>query len=178
MARRGRAILAWLLKHLLYPKLFSTAVSVLFWPLCSAQAVYGVLRVMEGLEAFDDMMVHTNIQPWYQRMEEVIQKTGVAIWCQLHLPPWSTCMVKTSEEMVFILRVDWPHLTDWHVGTETTPLRTSSCCERRVQLGVCRRMGTVKRKGSWILLERRCSELKNAAKRLISDKRHSQRRLL
>ncbi|NXW69282.1 PGES2 synthase, partial [Hirundo rustica] len=40
-------------------------------------AVYGVLRVMEGLEAFDDMMVHTNIQPWYQRMEEVIQKTGV-----------------------------------------------------------------------------------------------------
>ncbi|NXW16044.1 PGES2 synthase, partial [Circaetus pectoralis] len=37
-------------------------------------AVYGVLRVMEGLEAFDDMMVHTKIQPWYQRMEEVIQK--------------------------------------------------------------------------------------------------------
>nr|XP_045369816.1 prostaglandin E synthase 2 isoform X1 [Camelus bactrianus] len=28
-------------------------------------AVYGVLRVMEGLEAFDDMMRHTRIQPWY-----------------------------------------------------------------------------------------------------------------
>ncbi|XP_074702007.1 prostaglandin E synthase 2 isoform X3 [Strix aluco] len=42
-------------------------------------AVYGVLRVMEGLEAFDDMMVHTKIQPWYQRMEEVIQKAVVAV---------------------------------------------------------------------------------------------------
>ncbi|XP_030317063.1 prostaglandin E synthase 2 isoform X3 [Calypte anna] len=39
-------------------------------------AVYGVLRVMEGLEAFDDMMVHTKVQPWYQRMEEVIQKVA------------------------------------------------------------------------------------------------------
>uniref|UniRef100_A0A8B9ER84 Prostaglandin E synthase 2 n=1 Tax=Anser cygnoides TaxID=8845 RepID=A0A8B9ER84_ANSCY len=42
-------------------------------------AVYGVLRVMEGLEAFDDMMVHTKIQPWYQHMEEVIQKAEVAV---------------------------------------------------------------------------------------------------
>ncbi|NXD61696.1 PGES2 synthase, partial [Eolophus roseicapillus] len=40
-------------------------------------AVYGVLRVMEGLEAFDDMMFHTKIQPWYERMEEVIQKAAV-----------------------------------------------------------------------------------------------------
>ncbi|XP_040541826.1 prostaglandin E synthase 2 isoform X1 [Gallus gallus] len=39
-------------------------------------AVYGVLRVMEGLEAFDDMMVHTKVQPWYQRMEEAIQKAA------------------------------------------------------------------------------------------------------
>ncbi|NWU90696.1 PGES2 synthase, partial [Upupa epops] len=39
-------------------------------------AVYGVLRVMEGLEAFDDMMVHTKIQPWYERMEEVIRKAA------------------------------------------------------------------------------------------------------
>lgn len=44
-----------------------------------AQAVYGVLRVMEGLEAFDDMMVHTKIQPWYQRMEEVIQRGEAAV---------------------------------------------------------------------------------------------------
>lgn len=34
---------------------------------------------MEGLEAFDDMMVNTKIQPWYQRMEEVIQKAEVAV---------------------------------------------------------------------------------------------------
>ncbi|XP_067826043.1 prostaglandin E synthase 2 [Heptranchias perlo] len=37
-------------------------------------AVYGVLRVMEGLEAFDDMMVNTKIKPWYRRMEKDIQK--------------------------------------------------------------------------------------------------------
>uniref|UniRef100_A0A8D0BYC1 Prostaglandin E synthase 2 n=1 Tax=Salvator merianae TaxID=96440 RepID=A0A8D0BYC1_SALMN len=37
-------------------------------------AVYGVLRVMEGLEAFDDMMFHTNIQPWYLRMEAAIKE--------------------------------------------------------------------------------------------------------
>ncbi|XP_074218424.1 prostaglandin E synthase 2 isoform X3 [Camelus bactrianus] len=35
-------------------------------------AVYGVLRVMEGLEAFDDMMRHTRIQPWYLRVEKAI----------------------------------------------------------------------------------------------------------
>ncbi|XP_053230879.1 prostaglandin E synthase 2 isoform X1 [Podarcis raffonei] len=41
-------------------------------------AVYGVLRVMEGLEAFDDMMTHTKIQPWYRRMEAAIGQSRVA----------------------------------------------------------------------------------------------------
>ncbi|XP_061460226.1 prostaglandin E synthase 2 [Rhineura floridana] len=41
-------------------------------------AVYGILRVMEGLEAFDDMMTHTKIQPWYRRMEAAIGQTEVA----------------------------------------------------------------------------------------------------
>lgn len=41
-------------------------------PLCPPQAVYGVLRVMEGLEAFDDLMRHTRIQPWYLRVEKAI----------------------------------------------------------------------------------------------------------
>lgn len=36
------------------------------------QAVYGVLRVMEGLEAFEDLMRHTRIQPWYRRVEKAI----------------------------------------------------------------------------------------------------------
>lgn len=34
--------------------------------------MYGVLRVMEGLEAFDDLMHHTRIQPWYVRVEKAI----------------------------------------------------------------------------------------------------------
>jgi len=33
-------------------------------------AVYGVLRVMEGLEAFDDMMKNTKVKYWYKRMEK------------------------------------------------------------------------------------------------------------
>ncbi|XP_051964772.1 prostaglandin E synthase 2 isoform X2 [Xyrauchen texanus] len=33
-------------------------------------AVFGVLRVMEGLEAFDDMMDHTKVKNWYQRMQK------------------------------------------------------------------------------------------------------------
>ncbi|KAM4665134.1 prostaglandin E synthase 2 [Discoglossus pictus] len=36
-------------------------------------AVYGVLRVMEGLESFDDLMANTKIRPWYQRMSAAIQ---------------------------------------------------------------------------------------------------------
>ncbi|XP_068577189.1 prostaglandin E synthase 2 [Cebidichthys violaceus] len=32
-------------------------------------AVFGVLRVMEGLQAFDDMMVNTKVKHWYRRME-------------------------------------------------------------------------------------------------------------
>ncbi|XP_048369412.1 prostaglandin E synthase 2 [Sphaerodactylus townsendi] len=41
-------------------------------------AVYGVLRVMEGLEAFDDMMTHTKIQPWYRHVEAAIGHARVA----------------------------------------------------------------------------------------------------
>lgn len=39
-------------------------------------AVYGVLRVMEGLEAFDDLMRHSHIQPWYLRMERAIEEAS------------------------------------------------------------------------------------------------------
>ncbi|XP_048679141.1 prostaglandin E synthase 2 isoform X2 [Lepidochelys kempii] len=50
-------------------------------------AVYGVLRVMEGLEAYDDMMTHTKIQPWYHRMEKAIGEAEVPNW-QLLQPPY------------------------------------------------------------------------------------------
>nr|XP_033474410.1 prostaglandin E synthase 2 [Epinephelus lanceolatus] len=32
-------------------------------------AVFGVLRVMEGLQAFDDMMANTKVKHWYRRVE-------------------------------------------------------------------------------------------------------------
>ncbi|XP_010874537.1 prostaglandin E synthase 2 isoform X1 [Esox lucius] len=36
-------------------------------------AVYGILRVMEGLEAWNDMMENTKVKRWYRRMEKAIQ---------------------------------------------------------------------------------------------------------
>lgn len=35
-------------------------------------AVFGVLRVMEGLQAFDDMMENTKVKHWYRRMERAV----------------------------------------------------------------------------------------------------------
>ncbi|XP_036434495.1 prostaglandin E synthase 2 isoform X2 [Colossoma macropomum] len=35
-------------------------------------AVFGVLRVMEGLQAFNDMMENTKVKNWYRRMENVV----------------------------------------------------------------------------------------------------------
>ncbi|KAG5834939.1 hypothetical protein ANANG_G00266860 [Anguilla anguilla] len=37
-------------------------------------AVYGVLRVMEGLKSFDDIMENTKVKAWYQRVEKAIQQ--------------------------------------------------------------------------------------------------------
>ncbi|XP_028664421.1 prostaglandin E synthase 2 [Erpetoichthys calabaricus] len=37
-------------------------------------AVYGVLRVMEGLQSFEDMMTHTKVKTWYHQMEDVIRR--------------------------------------------------------------------------------------------------------
>ncbi|KAJ8286458.1 hypothetical protein GJAV_G00039470 [Gymnothorax javanicus] len=37
-------------------------------------AVYGVLRVMEGLKSFDDIMENTKVKAWYQRVEKAVQE--------------------------------------------------------------------------------------------------------
>lgn len=37
-------------------------------------SVFGVLRVMEGLQAFDDMMEHTKVKNWYRRMQKATQQ--------------------------------------------------------------------------------------------------------
>nr|XP_032832228.1 prostaglandin E synthase 2 [Petromyzon marinus] len=42
-------------------------------------AVFGVLRVMEGLQAFDDVMANTKLGPWYERTQQAIgQQRGRA----------------------------------------------------------------------------------------------------
>ncbi|KAJ1133748.1 hypothetical protein NDU88_000224 [Pleurodeles waltl] len=41
-------------------------------------AVYGVLRVTEGLQTFDDVMSNSKIGPWYLRMEKVIQENKMS----------------------------------------------------------------------------------------------------
>lgn len=39
----------------------------------STQAVFGVLRVMEGLKAFDDMMENTKVKNWYRHVQKATQ---------------------------------------------------------------------------------------------------------
>lgn len=51
----------------------------MYYDLCFfAQAVFGVLRVMEGLPAFDDMMVNTKVKVWYRRMEKAVTQNSRA----------------------------------------------------------------------------------------------------
>lgn len=35
--------------------------------------MYGILTLIEGCQAFDDLMKHTKIQPWFQRMKKLIE---------------------------------------------------------------------------------------------------------
>ena len=37
------------------------------------QAVYGVLSGLEGLDTFKDLMTHTTMKPWYNRVKEAVQ---------------------------------------------------------------------------------------------------------
>ncbi|XP_041915285.1 prostaglandin E synthase 2-like [Alosa sapidissima] len=39
-------------------------------------SVFGVMRTIEGLQAFDDVMKHTRMRKWYQAMEQVIREHG------------------------------------------------------------------------------------------------------
>ena len=38
------------------------------------QAVYGVLSSIEGLQAFTDLMKHTNMAAWYWPMKQLVDK--------------------------------------------------------------------------------------------------------
>ena len=38
------------------------------------QDVYGVLRTLEGLDVFADLVSSTEIGPWYQAMKEQVQR--------------------------------------------------------------------------------------------------------
>lgn len=42
----------------------------------SPQAVFGVLRVMEGLQAFDDMVENTKVKNWYRRVQKATQRVS------------------------------------------------------------------------------------------------------
>lgn len=148
--------------------------------------MYGVLRVMEGLEAFDDMMVHTKVQPWYQRMEEAIQKA--AAWSQLQPPSWSTCMggKKLKKEWRFIFQgVERTDHTSW---TDMQAQRLS-CLEPWVSASrgilqcisvneIFRRMGTGKRKVFGALLEGRSSDWTEEALSRPVGESHAQSTLL
>ena len=35
--------------------------------------MYGVLSGLEGLDAFQDLMTHTTMKPWYERVKEAVK---------------------------------------------------------------------------------------------------------
>lgn len=40
--------------------------------------MYGVISAIEGLDAFNDLMVNTKIEPWYKRMKKKVKaKEGI-----------------------------------------------------------------------------------------------------
>jgi microsomal prostaglandin-E synthase 2 len=34
---------------------------------------YGILTAIQGCEAFDDLMKNTKIQPWFERMKQLVE---------------------------------------------------------------------------------------------------------
>lgn len=41
---------------------------------CPSQDVYGVLRTLEGLDVFADLIKNTQIGPWYFAMKEQVHR--------------------------------------------------------------------------------------------------------
>lgn len=41
-------------------------------------SVYGILSSIEGCDAFQDLLTHSNIKTWYLNMKEEVQKHGGA----------------------------------------------------------------------------------------------------
>ncbi|CAF3989029.1 unnamed protein product, partial [Rotaria magnacalcarata] len=39
--------------------------------------VYGVLTAIQGCEAFQDLMSNTKIQPWFERMKNLVESGSV-----------------------------------------------------------------------------------------------------
>lgn len=56
--------------HLSFHSVNTYIMDLLF---CSFQAVYGVLSGLEGLDAFRDLMTHTTMKPWYDRVKQAVQ---------------------------------------------------------------------------------------------------------
>ncbi len=67
------------------------------------QAVFGVLRVMEGLQAFDDMMANTKVKYWYRRMERASLNHEGRQWRWSESYKWR----KPQNTECFRLQKDW-----------------------------------------------------------------------
>ncbi|EDQ89354.1 uncharacterized protein MONBRDRAFT_8222 [Monosiga brevicollis MX1] len=68
-------------------------------------AVFGALRSMEGLRTLDDVLTHTNVRPWYERMQAAIGlSTGEYVDASLGGKP-TGCNVQISLTAVINLLV-------------------------------------------------------------------------
>jgi hypothetical protein len=39
--------------------------------------VYGILTAIQGCQAFDDLMNTTNIRPWFERMQQLVEPSRI-----------------------------------------------------------------------------------------------------
>ena len=46
------------------------------------KAMYGVLSGLEGLDMHNDLLTHTSIKPWYNRVKEAVQSHAGALGAQ------------------------------------------------------------------------------------------------
>ena len=50
--------------------------------LSSFKAMYGVLSGLEGLDMHNDLLTHTSIKPWYNRVKEAVHSHAGALGVQ------------------------------------------------------------------------------------------------
>ncbi|TRZ02208.1 hypothetical protein DNTS_030438 [Danionella cerebrum] len=103
-------------------------------------AVFGVLGVMDGLEAFDDMMKHTKVKRWYLQMQKATNRFKNTT--ETHVNPINEMKTRTSSPPV---HVHIPDSTSVHVHLKKSPLKS-----QEVKVSHLKSIPSVKVRAPWL----------------------------